>query len=802
MPVHHVGDKQRVECVHCHDECGGSVVMYEGLAFCCDGCKTVYTLLQEQGICPTDSVSSSIISSFTLGKTVRFAYLDDDSISEQILDVHIGELSRVTFRLPSMHCASCISLLERLASFHGGIRRSEVNFLRKEITIDFNSNDIPLSHLAELLTKLGYEPEITLSGLTPKSTLTRSLYFKIGLAGFAFGNVMLFSIPAYFDAENTMEPHIALLFGALNILFGTPVLLYSASDWFKGAYRSLRQGALGLDVPVALGTAAIFLRSVYEIVSGTGLGYMDSFTGLVFFLLLGKLAQKKTFDALSFERDYTSYFPLAVRKITADGNETTVPVTTLKSGTLIRVVNHEVIPADAMLVSEFCYVDYSFVTGESAPVEALKGSCLFAGGRIVGTGAEMITVKEVSQSYLTRLWNNAAFRKEKRSALERVSDSFAKYFTVFTLVLAAIAAAFYFPSPAAISVFTAVVIIACPCALTIAAPFALGTAAGVLGRRKFYVKEPRVVLDITTLTTVVFDKTGTLTDNNNTIVNFTGERLISQKEKQMLLSVMKESTHPLSRAVSADVRPNPELEVVGFTEYAGDGIQALADGAIIRCGSAAFVGAGGSSSGDVNSAVYCSIDGEYVGYFSVYHPFRSGLSDLLQKLQQHFGTFLLSGDVRRESVELELLFGGKDALRFEQSPQDKIEFIVKLQDSGKRVLMVGDGLNDAGALRQSDVGVAITSNTGAFTPACDVIADAETLGHLPEIVRFAVFTKWVIIGVFFITVIYNALGLTLAVTNTLSPLAAAILMPVSSLTVIACSTFAVRLGAKWMSYFS
>jgi Cu+-exporting ATPase len=356
------------------------------------------------------------------------------------------------------------------------------------------------------------------------------------------------------------------------------------------------------------------------------------------------------------------------------------------------------------------------------------------------------------------------------------------------------------PEPAAISVFTAVVIIACPCALTIAAPFALGAAAGVLGRNKFYVREPRVVLDLTTLNTIVFDKTGTLTDSKNTVVSFTGNRVLSRSQRQMLIRVLRESTHPLCRAITSDYTQNNEFEISEVSEFAGKGVQAVLNGTQVRCGSAEFAGADAVSS--AGSMVYCSFDGEYVGYFEIYHPYKSGLQKLLWKLQRDFKTFLLSGDTRRESAELEEIFGGNDSMQFEQSPHQKTGFVEKLQNSGNRVMMIGDGLNDAGALRQSDVGVAITSETAAFTPACDVIADDSTLAKLPEIVRFSRFTKRVIIGVFFITVLYNAIGLTLAVTNSLSPLAAAILMPASSLTVIACSTFSVRLGAKWMSYFS
>jgi Cu+-exporting ATPase len=629
---------------------------------------------------------------------------------------------------------------------------------------------------------------------------------------------MLFAFPDYLDTTAVLSAQFKTLFAWLGIAFATPVLLYSASDYFVSSWYAFRQRKMSLDVPVALGIAALYLRSLYDIFSGVGTGYLDSFTGLVFFLLIGKLFQKKTFDALSFDRNYAAYFPLSVTLL-KDGDERSVPVSKLQPGNEIFVRNRELVPADSVLQSPQAWLDYSFVTGEAEPVEVKCGDTIYAGGRVVGTGARLRVTKEVSHSYLTQLWNHEAFRKEKRSSLVEISDAFGKYFTLVVSVIAVVAAAYWMPNvDKALSVFTAVLIIACPCALTLAAPFTLGAAVAIFGKAKFYLKNVGVVPDLAKLNAIVFDKTGTLTHAGQAYVEFVGEAL-SESEQAMIVTCLQHSTHPLSRQIldsffhrrdaeaAQSCAENPlrasatALRLGGentFREIPGKGIAANIDGHSVALGSDAWI----SERANLQlpaphnaAAVHLEFDGQYRGCFRVHNSYRTGLTQLFQALQPDRELYLLSGDNDHERANLRALFQD-DRLAFQQKPEDKLRFVQQLQNEHKIVGMIGDGLNDAGALQQSNVGIALTEDTSAFTPACDAILAADQLHRLPVFIGFARYALRVLVAAFLLSLVYNAVGLTFAVTGQLSPLVTALLMPLSSWSVVAVAWGAMKLRER------
>ncbi len=804
-------------CFHCGETCDRDLVRSDDKHFCCTGCQTVYEILQDNQLCTYYDFDERAKLSFKQAKASRFEYLDDESVRRALLQFSDGVLAKTTFRLPQIHCASCIWLLENLFKINRAILRSEVNFLKKEIAVTFREQDVKLSEVVSLLTKLGYEPDLCLASVNAPAPRTdnRQLYLKIGLAGFAFANVMIFSFPDYLDTTAGLSAHFKTLFAWLSIAFSTPVLLFSASDYFVSSWYAFRQRKISLDVPVALGLLALYFRSLYDIVSGVSTGYLDSFTGLIFFLLIGKLFQKKTFDALSFERNYAAYFPLSVTLL-KDGDERAVPVAKLQAGDTIFVRNRELVPADSVLQSGPALLDYSFVTGEAEPVEVSRGAIVYAGGRVAGAGATLRVSKQVSHSYLTQLWNNEAFRKEKRSSLVDISDAFGKHFTLVVSALALAAALYWLPNiDKALSVFTAVLIIACPCALTLAAPFTLGAAVAIFGKAKFYLKNVGVVPDLAALNAIVFDKTGTLTQAGRADVAFVGAAL-SEHEQTMIAACLQHSTHPLSRQILAGFFHHRDTEDAqsftersdekslrlggenAFQEFMGKGITTNVDGHSVAIGSAQWIGERTNGptlvQGD-SSTVHIELDGVYRGYFRLQNSYRMGLSQLFQSLQPDRDLYLLSGDNDHERAHLRSFFPA-DRLAFHQKPEDKLRFVRQLQANHQVVGMIGDGLNDAGALQQSNVGIALTEDASAFTPACDAILDAEQLHRLPVFIGFARYALRVLVAAFLLSLVYNALGLTLAVTGQLSPLATAILMPLSSWTVVAVAWGAMKIRER------
>jgi Cu+-exporting ATPase len=783
-------------CAHCGDPLDGPGIIHDGKAFCCNGCRVVYEILGSTGHCPAPVVQPV--------DTHRFAYLDEPTVVERLREFSDGHVSAVSFLIPQMYCSSCVWILEHLYRMDAGILLSRVEFLKKTIAIRYDEDKTSLRKVVELLTTLGYEPRITLEsvdrGAPPPPD--RSLYYKIGIAGFCFGNIMILSFPEYLSG-GTVDSQLRQVFAFLNLILSLPVVFYCSTGYFQSAAGGLRKGIFNIDVPIAIGIAIVFLRSVADIVSGAGPGFLDSLSGLVFFLLLGRLFQNKTYDTLNFDRSYTSYFPLAVTT-KHQGSERTVPVSDLRPGDRMVIRNNEIVPADAVLIGGDAAIDYSFVTGESRTVQKTAGDLVHAGGRQAGGAIELDVVTEVSQGYLTRLWNETAFAGTPGRGLTTLANAVSKYFSGGVLIVAACTAAFWLPRNPAIAfdAVTAVLIVACPCALALATPFAFGTALRVFGRNKFYLKNTAAVETLAGISTIILDKTGTLTRSGTSAVRF-ADMPLTDNEKSMVASLVRNSHHPLSRTLYESLMPLPLRTVRHYREIPGAGIEGEVEGLAVRAGSRTFAGppaetdtAGESGADNTEARVYVRFGTEPRGFFALAGAYRDGIESLVTRLQARHNVVLLSGDTGWERPQLERRFGTQLPLHFEQTPSDKRAFVAGCQQRGATSMMVGDGLNDAGALQQADVGVAVTENISAFSPACDAILEGSHLTRLDTFIALARASKRVVLWSFAISVLYNAVGLSFAVRGALSPVVAAILMPVSSVTVVAFTTLAVQAIAR------
>ncbi len=756
----------------------------------------VYEILNTHDLCEFYSLDENAGQSLKTQKFAKnYAYLDDPEVREKLLEFQNGSTAQVTFYLPQMHCVSCIWLLENLYKLDAGVTHSRVNFLKKTATIQFDSGQTSLRKLAALLASIGYEPDINLGDVDGQkpAAISRRLAYQLGVVGFAFGNVMLFSFPEYVGMSRETDAWFSNVFGYLSLLLALPVLLFSARDYLTSAWQGLRQRQLNIDIPLCLALLSLFGRSVWEILSHTGPGYLDSFCGLTFLLLTGKWFQQNVWHQLSFERDYKSYFPVAATVRNGE-EENSVPVSRLVPGDIILIRSQEVIPADGILLKGSASVDYSFVTGESEPVLVQSGERIFAGGKQTGESIEIALTRRVAQSHLTQLWNNDAFKTNAKGQVTKLADAAGRYFTYMILVFGIGAFAYWWllrdDIPTAINAFTAVMIVACPCTVALAIPFTLGNILRILGRHGFYLKNIRVVEAFSDINAVVFDKTGTITNVSQQEMRFLGKSL-SAPEKIAIRSLVRHSAHPLSRKLYESMPDVPTEAPEKFEEIPGLGITGVVRGKSIKIGSQKFVEAGNPDvSAKEQSGVFIAIDGELLGYFEVKSRFRQGLAQVLAYFRQkpkantEQSTFLLSGDQDREALALASFFPDADTMLFNRSPQDKLEFVKKLQSHGQRVLMFGDGLNDAGALRQSDLGIVVAENTNNFTPACDAILNADEFERLPQYVRFARSGVKIVNSSYVVALIYNAIGLSYAVAGALSPLFAAILMPISSISIV------------------
>lgn len=788
------------KCVHCGADCGKSPVIWDEKPFCCHGCKTVFQILNEHKLVQYyDIQPMSGIRVETGPETKKFAFLDNEEIQEKLLSFQDGNTSSLRLFIPGIHCASCIWLLEHLNSLHPGIVYSNVNFPKKEVYITFKNDQISLRQVAELLTAIHYVPEITLEQLENKGIKgksNRTLLIKLGIASFSFLNIMMYSFPEYLPGGHLLEQEFKHVFGWLSFVLILPVVFYSANDYYISAWKGLRHKVISIDLPITLGIIALFLQSSWEVFTGNGIGYMDSLAGLLFFLLIGKWYQGKTYEALSFERDYKSYFPVAVTRIQGDEEEI-IPIKNLRKGDHILVRNQELIPADAYLTHGQGNIDYSFVTGEAMPVPKARDEFIFAGGRQIGSAIQLKVEKEVEQSYLTQLWNQKS-DKEQSHNLRNTINHISQYFTAIVLFIAFTAFFYWLKTDGigtAVYVLASVLIIACPCALALTVPFTFGSTMRVFGRKGFYIKESDVIEQLHRANTIVFDKTGTITLNRSVEIDFEGKALSPEDEK-LVRSVVRHSSHPLSQALSAHLGRDEYVEPDAYEEIPGLGITAVAAGIRINVGSRQFVTGDQAGEHTTESRVYIGLGGDVKGYYRISNSYRKGLIEVIARLGETHELHLISGDNDAEKDALRKIFGPEAALHFNQSPTDKKEYINQLKAVGKKVMMIGDGLNDAGALAESDVGISIADDVFSFSPACDAILEAERFRKLDRFLHFTRSSFRVIRSSFMISFFYNVIGLSFAVTAMLSPLIAAILMPISSISVVAFATFSVRLAGR------
>ncbi|MEP7142635.1 MAG: heavy metal translocating P-type ATPase metal-binding domain-containing protein [Ferruginibacter sp.] len=791
-----------VSCFHCGEQCDDNIEM-DSKKFCCEGCKQVYLLLNENNLCtyynfdkgPGIKVKGKFASE-------RFAYLDDAGTVKKLVQFTSDTQTNVTFSLPQMHCSSCVFLLENLQRIEPGITKSRTNFQRREVFIIFDPAQISLRKVVELLAFIGYEPSISLKDSTQKKAtgFNKKQLYKIGVAGFCFANIMMLSFPEYFSSGNIEQPGLKATFTWLNLCLSLPVLFFSASGFFIAAGKGLRQRVLNIDAPIALAILVAFSRSYYEIISGNGAGWLDSGTGIVFFMLVGRWFQDKTYDSFSFDRDYRSYFPLGV-SIIKNGFEKNVPVTQLKKGDCIIIRNEEMIPADAVLIKGNANVDYSFVSGESSPVRKSKGELIYAGGKQSGNAIELEIVNEVSQSYITQLWNNDVFKHQKNIERSYIHP-WSRYFTMVLFSIAIVAALYWSITDTSkvLPVVTAVLIVACPCSLLLSATFTYGNMLRIFGKNKLFLKNAGVVESLAKTDTIVFDKTGTITKNHSSAVIYKGTPL-TKKELAAVQAVTRQSSHPLSRIITHNLftYSNDQLLTVdSFKEFTGKGIEATVNDMQVRIGSASFVNEYYDSAGyDTGSHIHVLLNKVHMGAFIISNEYRPGIKAAIHSLQQKdYQLHLLSGDNDAEKNPLAKLFGTTGDVRFSQSPQDKLDKIRQLQSLHKKVLMVGDGLNDAGALMQSDTGIAVSDSTSQFSPACDAIIDGSKIGMIHRFLAYAKSGKKIVAASFILSIVYNIAGLSFAVQGTLSPIVAAILMPASSISIVLLVTLLSTLSAR------
>lgn len=710
-----------------------------------------------------------------------YVSLSNENLYQHLFKHKDEQTAIIEIHLPTLHCSSCVKAVETMPNIAPGIISVRVNFSQKLAQIKYQRANWSLQQVIEKVADMGYPPDISLASAnqTTQSPVNhrRRASIELGVAGFAFGNTMLFAFPEYMGLDG--DSGIASLLTWLTMLLSLPVLFFSARSFYQTAWSGIKQWQGNMDIPITLGIIAIAASSYWQFFTHSGPGYFDSLAGLVFFLLIGRWFQNNTYAKLDFERDYKSFFPFSALKVNGD-KEVYVKLTDIETGDVLKVRHGELIPTDGIVTGGSSHVDMQFITGEANPLPITIDSEIYAGSKLTGPAITFQVSKSLDQSYLTTLW--AEDPRTKKPKASHWIDRLGATFTGFVLTLSAVTAlvwAMIDPSQI-LWVVSSVLIVACPCALALSIPFGLGHTVRHLNAFGAFVKSTQTIERLAGINAWVFDKTGTLTDSKT--LTWIEDPAVGMDDQAALRLLTGNSAHPLSRSLTSHWQPSAiEALLSDFNEVIGKGVEARVSGHSYALGQPQWLNAPES---EYQRAVAWQKDGQFAGWLIPQSSYRPGIKSSMASLDS---MALLTGDNDAEKANLERMLPQGTDMRFRQTPHEKLSFVQAWQKEGKKVAMVGDGLNDAGALAVSDVGISIADDAFHFAPACDILLQGDKLPDLPAIQAMAKSGMRVVRANIGLSLAYNAIGLTFAVQGLLTPIVAAILMPVSSLSVVGLS---------------
>jgi Cu2+-exporting ATPase len=783
--------------------------------FCCSGCRQVYTLVREWGFDQyyrlVDQQRGALAPARVTGRS--FEDFDDAGVQAEATDDVGPDRRRTRLYLEGVHCAACVWLVEKLPAVLRGVDEVRLNVGTAVAEITWRPAHTRLSVIGRALDRLGYTPHVHRASRVQEARRTedRAALARLGVAAACSMNLMFLHGALYAGAYSGMAWMYETFFRWLSLLVSLPVLFFSARPFYHTAIAGLRARIVHIDLPVAIALSVAFVASAWNTLRGSGPLWFDSLAMLVAALLgarqLQRGAQRAALERADSLRGVA--FLEFARKLVDDGSTATaveVPLTALARGDRVEVRSGELVPVDGIVLSGRSTVDNAVLTGEAVAVPVREGDAVSAGATNLGA---RLVVRVEAAGERTRVGALLAIVQEalsRKPALIRTTDRTARYFVQALLVLAAVAGLAWLPRgpEVALERVVALLVVACPCAVGLSVPLALSVALMRAARGGIFVKDPDALSRLRTVDTVLLDKTGTLTEGRATVARWHGEDVVLQLAR----ALEAESSHAVARAFrdssGRSIRVVRIVEEV--IEVPGQGIAGRLDGHDVRVGTRAHVEALGASAPDELSAfaastiadglspVYVSVDGRVQGVAGIGDALRPDAARTVAVLRgRGIRVRILSGDhpavVARVGAQLGLpaddVLGGL-------TPEAKRDMVAGLgvrDGRGGAVGMVGAGVNDAAALALADVGIAVHGGTGATIAAADIVLTREGVTPLLEILDGARRLRGVVRRNLGFSVGYNAVASVLALGGFVGPLLAAILMPISSLTVVLSSAF-------------
>lgn len=791
-------------CFHCGEPLPADAPLFARLAgkreaVCCGGCKAVAELIDAQGLRGYYDARSAFPATVALPPEAQAedALYDRPEVQQEFVRDAGEDEKETTLLLEGITCSACLWLNERRLQSLPGVSRADVNYATRRVHLRWRPDQVKLSAVLAAVRTIGYRayPSTARRDEELRQREQRASLWRMAVAGLGMMQVMMYALPAYVAEEGNMSGDIAHLLRWASLLLTLPVMLYSCAPFFRGAWRDLRNRTLGMDVPVALGLLVAFVASTWATVSGTGEVYFDSIAMFAFLLLLGRHLESAARRQAARGLEYVSRaLPLSARRLPrypADESEDPQAAAALTPGEFVSVRAGEVFPADGVLVRGDTEADESLLTGESRPVFRGVGAEVVAGAvnRVSPVIMRVLRAGPRSRaSHIARLMQRAA---AERPRLAQVTDRVAAWFVLAVLVIAALTGLGWYwiePSKALWSV-VAVLVVTCPCALSLATPTVLAITTAMLARRGMVVTRAHAVEALAGATHFAFDKTGTLTEGRLRLVRTTalGE-LPAEAALRIAAALEQHSEHPIGRALAAGAgAKGASPRVDALRNVPGHGVEARIDGRTWRLGHARFVAGVDEPdlSGSWHTRVWLGDEAGLQARFDLADALRAGAGETIAALAQagrH--VLLLSGDAPPVVARVAALVGIADQ-RGGLDPEGKLARVRALQDSGAKVVMVGDGVNDAPVLAQAHLSVAMGAGAVLAQAHADVVMTSTDLSALWAGVRTARRAMLIMRQNLTWALGYNLLAIPLAVSGWLTPWMAGVGMAGSSLLVVA-----------------
>lgn len=783
-------------CFHCGEPVpanSGYSLEIKGIVrpMCCPGCQAVAETIMECGLA---SYYDHRTAPGTKGDLVpeELAALTHYDLAEvqQEFVTDSGTLREIQLTVEGLTCAACAWLIERHLMTLGGLRYINVNTTTHRARIKWDPDQLSLSDILKGFAQIGYRayPFQTHQQEALYAKEVRSYMFRLALAGLGSMQVMMCAVALYMDLFISVEDEFMVYFKWISLLLSTPIMIYSAQPFYVGAWRSLKQGHLSMDVSVSLALIGAFIASMWATVFNTGEVYYDSITMFVFFLLLGRFlelrARRKASESSS---NLARLVPIMATRIDDEG-EHEVAAKTLQVGDQVRVLAGATLPADGIIVEGQASLNESMLTGEQLPLLKQSGDQVYAGTINTDAPLQIRVSHRIEESRIAQIMRLQDHALDDKPAIAQMADQLSRHFILVLLIIAAAVWTFWhFHQPdQAFWVTLAVLVATCPCALSLATPTALTSATANLTRNGILLRRGHVLDVLTKANRIVMDKTGTLTTGE---ISLTGTTTLADVDEAHCLAIARameaQSEHPIARAFRL---PTDSISVLSsareITPVIGHGITALVDGVRYRIGSARWLGLDPAQERGRGLAIYLANEQQVLARFNLEDTLRPDARALIAAFKAAgLQTTVLTGDssLQADEIAREL---GVDELVKGVSPDGKLAYLKAREAQGDISIMVGDGINDAPVLAGAHASFAMAGGTDLAKNSADAILLADDLSRLLEARVLAMRTRKIIIENFAWSIGYNLLVLPLAACGWLPPYLAAAGMSLSSLIVV------------------